>query len=89
MGVSMQAWVISGGHEGIGHHFHELVPDMALDFPFELDTFQKEVVDIFITNFFSQNRPLSVLVYYGKLTLFVWTSICFISSLFGRNFAAS
>ncbi|XP_058107617.1 uncharacterized protein LOC131251117 isoform X2 [Magnolia sinica] len=27
----------------MANHFYELVPDMALDFPFELDKFQKEV----------------------------------------------
>lgn len=54
MGVSMQAWAISGGDEGIGHHFHELVPDMALDFPFELDTFQKEVALSSSVIFFSK-----------------------------------
>lgn len=41
--IYLQAWAVSGGNEGIADHFHELVPDMALDFPFELDTFQKEV----------------------------------------------
>ncbi|XP_023525002.1 DExH-box ATP-dependent RNA helicase DExH11 isoform X2 [Cucurbita pepo subsp. pepo] len=39
-----QAWVVVGGREEISLHFHELVPDMALDFPFELDTFQKEAI---------------------------------------------
>lgn len=39
-----EAWAVSGGNEGIADHFHELVPDMALDFPFELDTFQKEAI---------------------------------------------
>lgn len=29
---------------GIAERFYELVPDMALDFPFELDAFQKEVL---------------------------------------------
>ncbi|XP_059626534.1 DExH-box ATP-dependent RNA helicase DExH11 isoform X2 [Cornus florida] len=37
-------WAVSGGSEGIADRFHELVPDMALDFPFELDTFQKEAI---------------------------------------------
>lgn len=41
--INLQAWAVSGGNEGIADRFHELVPDMALDFPFELDTFQKEV----------------------------------------------
>ncbi|KAF8396881.1 hypothetical protein HHK36_018516 [Tetracentron sinense] len=39
-----EAWVVSGGSEEIASRFHELVPDMALDFPFELDTFQKEAI---------------------------------------------
>ncbi|XP_062085110.1 DExH-box ATP-dependent RNA helicase DExH11 isoform X2 [Humulus lupulus] len=39
-----EAWASSGGSEWISQHFHELVPDMALDFPFELDTFQKEAI---------------------------------------------
>ncbi|XP_043721889.1 DExH-box ATP-dependent RNA helicase DExH11 isoform X1 [Telopea speciosissima] len=39
-----EAWAVSGGSEGIADHFHELVPDMALDFPFELDTFQKAAI---------------------------------------------
>ncbi|KAF3951343.1 hypothetical protein CMV_022995 [Castanea mollissima] len=39
-----QAWAVIGGGEGIAERFHELVPDMALDFPFELDKFQKEAI---------------------------------------------
>ncbi|KAM6578144.1 hypothetical protein CsatB_029981 [Cannabis sativa] len=39
-----EAWASSGGSEWISQRFHELVPDMALDFPFELDTFQKEAI---------------------------------------------
>ncbi|XP_052185794.1 DExH-box ATP-dependent RNA helicase DExH11 isoform X2 [Diospyros lotus] len=39
-----EAWAISGGSEGVAEHFHELVPDMALEFPFELDKFQKEAI---------------------------------------------
>lgn len=46
--IDEQAWVVVGGREEISLRFHELVPDMALDFPFELDTFQKEVVIIII-----------------------------------------
>ncbi|KAK3026316.1 hypothetical protein RJ639_041004, partial [Escallonia herrerae] len=38
-----EAWAVSGGSEGIADRFHELVPDMALDFPFNLDAFQKEM----------------------------------------------
>uniref|UniRef100_A0A2N9HXV9 Helicase ATP-binding domain-containing protein n=1 Tax=Fagus sylvatica TaxID=28930 RepID=A0A2N9HXV9_FAGSY len=37
-----QAWAVTGGSEGIAERFYELVPDMALEFPFELDKFQKE-----------------------------------------------
>uniref|UniRef100_A0A1D1YRD5 Helicase SKI2W n=1 Tax=Anthurium amnicola TaxID=1678845 RepID=A0A1D1YRD5_9ARAE len=37
-------WALTCGSEGIAHHFYELVPDMALDFPFELDNFQKEAI---------------------------------------------
>lgn len=40
---SLQAWAVYGGTEVIANNFYDLVPDMALDFPFELDTFQKEV----------------------------------------------
>ncbi|KAK4492081.1 hypothetical protein RD792_002878 [Penstemon davidsonii] len=38
------AWALSGGNEDIAKRFHELVPDMALNFPFELDPFQKEAI---------------------------------------------
>lgn len=41
--VNEQAWAIVGGSEGIAERFYELVPDMALEFPFKLDKFQKEV----------------------------------------------
>ncbi|PSS09457.1 DExH-box ATP-dependent RNA helicase [Actinidia chinensis var. chinensis] len=37
-------WALCGGSERIAEHFHELVPDMALEFPFELDKFQKEAI---------------------------------------------
>ncbi|KAL3530840.1 hypothetical protein ACH5RR_010162 [Cinchona calisaya] len=39
-----EAWVVSGEGEKIVEQFHELVPDMALTFPFELDPFQKEAI---------------------------------------------
>ncbi|KAK9078766.1 hypothetical protein SSX86_002824 [Deinandra increscens subsp. villosa] len=39
-----KVWAVSGGSDGIADHFDELVPDMALDFPFELDAFQKEAI---------------------------------------------
>lgn len=42
----VQAWAVREGGEEIAEHFHELVPDMALEFPFELDKFQKEVLII-------------------------------------------
>lgn len=41
--VHLQAWALAGGNEEIINRFYELVPDMAIDFPFELDKFQKEV----------------------------------------------
>lgn len=40
---SFQAWAVRGGSKSIAERFHDLVPDKALDFPFELDAFQKEV----------------------------------------------
>ncbi|KAJ4781291.1 ATP-dependent RNA helicase [Rhynchospora pubera] len=39
-----EAWALAGGNEDIINHFYELVPDMAIDFPFELDKFQKEAI---------------------------------------------
>ncbi|GAV74483.1 DEAD domain-containing protein/Helicase_C domain-containing protein/DSHCT domain-containing protein/rRNA_proc-arch domain-containing protein [Cephalotus follicularis] len=39
-----RAWADIGGDEGIADCFNELVPDMALEFPFELDKFQKEAI---------------------------------------------
>ncbi|KAL5983261.1 hypothetical protein ACLOJK_017345 [Asimina triloba] len=42
-----EGWVTSVNSKRIADHFYELVPDMALEFPFELDTFQKEVVAIY------------------------------------------
>ncbi|KAD6795715.1 hypothetical protein R6Q59_031765 [Mikania micrantha] len=39
-----KVWAVTGGCDGIADHFDELVPDMALDFPFELDAFQKEAI---------------------------------------------
>ncbi|CAM8958449.1 unnamed protein product [Rhodiola kirilowii] len=39
-----EAWAVIGEKEQIADHFYELVPDMALDFPFELDLFQKESI---------------------------------------------
>jgi superfamily II RNA helicase len=42
--INWQAWAVTGGSEGIAERFYELVPDMALEFPFELDKFQKEVL---------------------------------------------
>lgn len=39
----MQGWAVTGGSEVIVERFNDLIPDMALTFPFELDPFQKEV----------------------------------------------
>ncbi|CAH1423609.1 unnamed protein product [Lactuca virosa] len=39
-----KVWAVTGGSDGIADNFNELVPDMALDFPFELDAFQKEAI---------------------------------------------
>ncbi|KAK7301822.1 hypothetical protein RJT34_12698 [Clitoria ternatea] len=39
-----EAWARVEAGEQIVDHFHELVPDMALEFPFELDAFQKEAI---------------------------------------------
>lgn len=44
--INLQAWVVNVGGEKIVDQFHQLVPDMALNFPFELDPFQKEVTVI-------------------------------------------
>ena len=44
----LQVWAVTGGSDGIADNFNELVPDMALYFPFELDAFQKEVILILI-----------------------------------------
>ncbi|PKA51999.1 DEAD-box ATP-dependent RNA helicase ISE2, chloroplastic [Apostasia shenzhenica] len=37
-----EVWASPGGNEEISIRFHELVPEMALDYPFVLDKFQKE-----------------------------------------------
>ncbi|GMH07384.1 hypothetical protein Nepgr_009224 [Nepenthes gracilis] len=42
--LQKETWAFSGGSEEIVAHFHELIPDMALDFPFKLDSFQKEAI---------------------------------------------
>ncbi|ONI00016.1 hypothetical protein PRUPE_6G062900 [Prunus persica] len=39
-----EAWAISGGTEWIAENFYDLIPDKALDYPFELDKFQKEAI---------------------------------------------
>eukprot|EP00257_Ricinus_communis_P017116 XP_015575481.1 DExH-box ATP-dependent RNA helicase DExH11 [Ricinus communis] len=39
-----KGWALSGNSEWIAEHFYQLLPDTALDFPFELDTFQKEAI---------------------------------------------
>ncbi|XP_050236549.1 DExH-box ATP-dependent RNA helicase DExH11 [Mercurialis annua] len=43
-GKDKKAWAIRGNSEWIVEHFSQLVPDMALNFPFELDAFQKEAI---------------------------------------------
>lgn len=40
----VQMWASPGGSDEIDSRFHELVPEMALDFPFKLDKFQKEAI---------------------------------------------
>lgn len=37
-------WALAGGDEDIATNFHRFVPDMAIEFPFELDKFQKEAI---------------------------------------------
>ncbi|AQK68640.1 DExH-box ATP-dependent RNA helicase DExH11 [Zea mays] len=37
-------WALVGGDEDIVTNFSKLVPDMAIEFPFELDKFQKEAI---------------------------------------------
>ncbi|KAE9591144.1 hypothetical protein Lal_00039818 [Lupinus albus] len=44
VGQQKKTWAMLEGSEHIADHFHELVPDMALEFPFELDAFQKEAI---------------------------------------------
>ncbi|CAJ1960297.1 unnamed protein product [Sphenostylis stenocarpa] len=39
-----EAWAMHESSDRIVDCFHELVPDMALEFPFELDAFQKEAI---------------------------------------------
>ncbi|CAN4101758.1 unnamed protein product [Withania somnifera] len=39
-----EGWAVTGGNEVIVERFHDLIPDMALTFPFELDPFQKEAI---------------------------------------------
>ncbi|KAL4188447.1 hypothetical protein AMTRI_Chr08g160190 [Amborella trichopoda] len=39
-----EAWALIGRTEDISKNCHQLVPDMALEFPFELDKFQKEAI---------------------------------------------
>ncbi|XP_060175054.1 DExH-box ATP-dependent RNA helicase DExH11 isoform X2 [Lycium barbarum] len=39
-----EGWAVTGGSEVIVERFHDLIPDMALMFPFELDPFQKEAI---------------------------------------------
>ncbi|KAF8776364.1 hypothetical protein HU200_003596 [Digitaria exilis] len=39
-----KVWALVGGDEDIVTDFYKLVPDMAIEFPFELDKFQKEAI---------------------------------------------
>ncbi|CAN4102238.1 unnamed protein product [Withania somnifera] len=39
-----EGWAVTGGNEVVVERFHDLIPDMALSFPFELDPFQKEAI---------------------------------------------
>ena len=39
----VQVWAVMDPVPNIAQRFEELVPDLALSFPFKLDTFQKEV----------------------------------------------
>ncbi|KAK8952045.1 hypothetical protein KSP39_PZI004339 [Platanthera zijinensis] len=39
-----ESWATPGSNDEIASNFHELVPEMALCFPFELDKFQKEAI---------------------------------------------
>ncbi|PHU13878.1 ATP-dependent RNA helicase SKI2 [Capsicum chinense] len=39
-----EGWAVTGGSEVFVERFHDLIPDMALTFPFELDPFQKEAI---------------------------------------------
>ncbi|EFJ37244.1 hypothetical protein SELMODRAFT_403447 [Selaginella moellendorffii] len=39
-----QEWVVMDGDSGVAERFLELIPDMAIQFPFELDKFQKEAI---------------------------------------------
>jgi len=39
-----KVWALVGGDEDIVTNFYNLVPDMAIEFPFELDKFQKEAI---------------------------------------------
>lgn len=43
-GHEEEVWAVMVEDEEIAGHFSEHVPDMALDFPFELDKFQKEAI---------------------------------------------
>ncbi|KAL6888475.1 hypothetical protein ACP4OV_009501 [Aristida adscensionis] len=39
-----KVWALVGGDEEIVTNFYKLVPDMAIEYPFELDKFQKEAI---------------------------------------------
>lgn len=42
--LQIDGWAVTGGSEVIVERFNDLIPDMALTFPFELDPFQKEAI---------------------------------------------
>ncbi|PPD79816.1 hypothetical protein GOBAR_DD23264 [Gossypium barbadense] len=66
-----EAWAVSGGSEWITDQFYELVPDMAIEFPFELDTFQNWRCDKLLT-LIKNLRPY--LFYFQHCTRAVYTA---------------
>ncbi|KAJ7561237.1 hypothetical protein O6H91_03G020200 [Diphasiastrum complanatum] len=42
--ANVKAWAVKGGGERVAEQFFELIPDLAMSFPFELDLFQKEAI---------------------------------------------
>nr|GLL30960.1 DExH-box ATP-dependent RNA helicase DExH11 isoform X2 [Ipomoea trifida] len=39
-----EAWAVTGDNKEVVERFNDLIPDMALTFPFQLDPFQKEAI---------------------------------------------